>query len=144
GYLPPDHWLTDPEQGGGRILGEACHFVDLLMFPAGAPIVEVDARALENAGRYSGETVLVSLRFANGSLGTISYLANGDRALSKERLEIFGAGSSAVLEDFRRLELVRNGHKRTWKSRLRQDKGHRAEWAAFEQAIRGERESAMS
>ncbi|PYX48836.1 MAG: hypothetical protein DMG79_10835, partial [Acidobacteria bacterium] len=80
GPLPPDHWVNDREQGGGRILGEVCHFIDLLMHLAGSPIVEVEARAVGNSGRYSGENVLVSLRFGNGSEGSISYLANGDRA----------------------------------------------------------------
>ena len=111
GYLPPDHWVNDREQGGGRIRGEVCHFVDLLMFLAASPVVEVDARGVGNSGRYSGDNVLVSLRFGNGSEGTISYLANGDRVFSKERIEVFGGGSTAVLEDFRRLELVRGGRK---------------------------------
>jgi predicted dehydrogenase/threonine dehydrogenase-like Zn-dependent dehydrogenase len=136
GYLAPDHWLNDREQGGGRILGEVCHFVDLLMFLASSPIVEVEARSLANPGRYSGDNVLVSIGFANGSQGTISYLANGDRSFSKERVEIFGGGAAAVLEDFRRLELTRDGRKQTVHSRWRQDKGHRAEWAAFVNSIR--------
>jgi predicted dehydrogenase/threonine dehydrogenase-like Zn-dependent dehydrogenase len=141
GYLPPDHWVNDREQGGGRILGEVCHFVDLLMFFAGSPIVEVEARALGNSGRYSGDNVLVSLHFENGSEGTISYLANGDRAFSKERIEVFGGGSTAVLEDFRRLELVRNGRKETIHARWRQEKGHRAEWAAFVQSVQRQEEA---
>ncbi len=135
GYLPPDHWINDREQGGGRIIGEMCHFVDLLMFLAGSPVIEIQTRALGASPRYSGDNVLVSLRFANGSEGTISYLANGDRSFSKERVEIFGGGSAAVLEDFRLLELVRNGRKETVRSRLRQDKGHRAEWEAFTHSI---------
>jgi predicted dehydrogenase/threonine dehydrogenase-like Zn-dependent dehydrogenase len=143
GLLAPDHWVNDPEQGGGRIRGEVCHFVDTLMFLAGSPIVEVDARALANSGRYSGDNVLVSLRFANGSEGTITYLASGDRSFSKERLEVFGAGSVAVLEDFRRLELARNGRKQTIRSRWRQDKGHRGEWAAFAASIRQFRDGAI-
>jgi predicted dehydrogenase/threonine dehydrogenase-like Zn-dependent dehydrogenase len=131
GFLPPDHWVNDREQGGGRILGEVCHFVDLLMFLAGSPIVGVGARSVGAGPRYSGDNVLISLRFANGSEGTISYLANGDRTYSKERIEVFGGGCTAVLEDFRRLELIRNGHKEVVRSRWRQDKGHRAEWEAF-------------
>jgi predicted dehydrogenase len=138
GYLARDHWLNDPEQGGGRILGELCHFVDLLMFLAASPIVEVEARPLANPGRYSGDNVLISVGFANGSQGTISYLANGDRSFSKERVEVFGGGAAAVLEDFRRLELTRDGRKQTIHSRWRQDKGHRAEWAAFVNSIRPE------
>ena len=144
GFLAPDHWVNDPEQGGGRIRGEVCHFVDALMFLAGSPIVEVDARAVANAGRYSGDNVLASIRFANGSAGTITYLASGDRSFSKERLEVFGGGAVVVLEDFRRLELARNGSKQTTHSRWRQDKGHRAEWAAFAASIRQGRDSAIS
>jgi predicted dehydrogenase len=135
GHLPADHWVNDREQGGGRILGEVCHFVDLLMFLAASPVVEVEARAVGNSGLYSGDNVLISLSFANGSEGTISYLANGDRAFSKERVEVFGGGSTAVLEDFRRLELVRNGRKEMVHSRWRQDKGHRSEWDAFAQCV---------
>lgn len=135
GYLAPDHWVNDREQGGGRILGEVCHFVDLLMFLAGSPIVEVEAQALSNAGRYSGDNVVASLRFANGSRGTISYLANGDRSFSKERIEVFGGGATAVLEDFRRLDLVRNGRPEKIRSRWRQDKGHRREWATFVKSV---------
>lgn len=131
GYLPPDHWVNDRDQGGGRILGEVCHFVDLLMFLAGSPMIQVEAKALGSSARYSGDNVLIALQFANGSEGTISYLANGDRAFSKERIEVFGGGSTAVLEDFRRLDLVRNGRRQTTRSRWHQDKGHRAEWAAF-------------
>jgi predicted dehydrogenase/threonine dehydrogenase-like Zn-dependent dehydrogenase len=140
GYLPPDHWVNNREQGGGRILGEVCHFVDLLMFLAGSPIAEVEARAVGDSGRYSGDNVLVSLRFANGSEGTISYLANGDRSFSKERIEVFGGGRTAVLENFRRLELFHDGRNQTIRSRWRQDKGHRAEWTAFEGSVqaRGE------
>jgi predicted dehydrogenase/threonine dehydrogenase-like Zn-dependent dehydrogenase len=144
GSLPPDHWVNDREQGGGRILGEVCHFVDLLMFLAASPITEVDGRALRSSQRYSGDNVLISIRFANGSEGAISYLANGDRAFSKERLEVFGGGAVAVLEDFRRLELMRDGAKRTIHSRWRQDKGHRGEWTAFVESVRQKRENPIS
>jgi predicted dehydrogenase len=144
GHLPPDHWVNDREQGGGRILGEVCHFIDLLMYLAGSPIVEVEARLISNTSRYSGDNVLASLVFANGSQGTISYLANGDRAFSKERIEVFGGGSTAVLEDFRRLELVRNGRKQTTHSRWRQDKGHHSEWAAFVQFVLRKKDAPIS
>lgn len=135
GYIPPDHWVNDPEQGGGRILGEICHFVDFLMFLAGSALVEVQAHSLANPGQYSGDNVIVSLRFANGSQGTITYVANGDKSFSKERVEAFGGGAVAVLEDFRRLELVRHGRKQILRSRWRQDKGHHGEWEAFADAL---------
>jgi len=113
------------------------------MFLAGSPVVEVAGRAIGSSARYSGDNVLVSIRFANGSEGSISYLANGDRSFSKERLEVFGGGATAVLEDYRRLELIRNGRKQAVHSRWRQDKGHRAEWAAFAASIQQGRDSAI-
>lgn len=137
GYIPADHWVNDPEQGGGRILGEVCHFVDFLCFLADACPIEVQAHTVGNPGQYSMDNIVASLKFANGSLGTISYLANGDKSASKERVEVSGGGSSAVLEDFRRLELVRNGRKQLTRARWRQDKGHKAEMQAFVDALRG-------
>src|SRR5205823_8407087 len=135
GYFPPDHWVNDPEQGGGRILGELCHFVDLMSYLGGAPALEISTHALDNGARYSGENIVVLIRFANGSHGTITYLATGDRAFSKERIEIFGRGAVAMLDDFRHLELVHAGHRRVMRSWFRQDKGHCAEWQAFARAI---------
>ncbi len=137
GYIPADHWVNDPEQGGGRILGEVCHFVDFLCFLAGACPVEVQAQTVGNPGQYSMDNVVASLRFANGTLGTIGYLANGDKSASKERVEVFGGGSVAILEDFRRLELVRYGRKQITRARWRQDKGHQAEMRAFVGALLG-------
>jgi predicted dehydrogenase len=144
GFLPADHWVNDPEQGGGRILGEVCHFVDFLIFFAGCFPVEVQARSLANPGQYRDDNLVISLCFANGSQGTISYLANGDRSYSKERVEVFGGGAVAVLEDFRRLDLVRHGKKKIFRSRLRQDKGHCAEWAAFADSIQTGKSSPIS
>jgi predicted dehydrogenase len=141
GFLPADHWLHDPQQGGGRIIGEVCHFVDFLCFLTGSSPVQVETRSLPNPGRYSNDNVLCSLCFENGSQGTISYLANGDKSYSKERIEVFGGGSVAVLEDFRRLELVRGGKKRVFRSLLRQDKGHRGEWREFVKSIQTGAES---
>jgi len=79
---------------------------------------------------------VVAIEFGDGSEATIHYVASGDRSFSKERVEIFGGGCVAVLDDFRRLELVRHGKKQTFRSWLKQDKGHRAEWQAFADCIR--------
>ncbi|MEW6566640.1 MAG: bi-domain-containing oxidoreductase [Chloroflexota bacterium] len=135
GPLPPNHWVYDPEQGGGRILGEVCHFIDFLTFLTGSLPVRVQALGLPDSGRYQEENVLVSLEFADGSLGSVAYLANGDRSFPKERVEAFAAGRVAVLDDFRRLDLIADGRRRTWRSYLRQDKGHRAEWESFVRAV---------
>jgi predicted dehydrogenase/threonine dehydrogenase-like Zn-dependent dehydrogenase len=137
GYISPDHWVNDPEEGGGRILGEVCHFVDFVCFLVGSCPVEVQAQVVANPGQYSMDNVIASLKFPNGSLATISYLANGDKSASKERVEVFGGGSVAILEDFRRLELVSNGRKKITRSRWIQDKGHKAEMQAFVDVLRG-------
>jgi predicted dehydrogenase len=136
GHIPADHWIHEPEQGGGRLTGEVCHFIDLLTFLAGASLLRVETTALPNSGRYRDDNLLITMHFEDGSVGTVSYLANGDKSFSKERLEIFGGGCVAVLDDFRRLELRRDGRGKTYQSRLRQDKGHAAEWNAFVSARR--------
>lgn len=134
GPLPEDHWINDPEQGGGRILGEVCHFVDFLSFACNARPQTVQARLVS---AWAGEPNLeITIRFSDGSLGTISYICSSDRSFSKERIEIFGQGCVAVLDDFRRLELVRHGRKQVFRSWLQQDKGHVAEWKAFSESIR--------
>ncbi|MFZ6026245.1 MAG: bi-domain-containing oxidoreductase [Chloroflexota bacterium] len=135
GCLPLSHWLHDPLQGGGRVIGEGCHFVDFLAFLAGAPPVTVSASSLPDAGRYCEDNAVLTFTFADGSLGTLSYLANGDKSFPKERVEVFCGGRVAALDDFRSLTLVRDGRRETIRSRLRQDKGHRAAWQAFAAAI---------
>jgi len=136
GFIAPEHWVNDLAQGGGRILGEVCHFVDFLSFLVGSSPTVVAARGLPNPGKYADDNVIVSLQFADGSQGTITYVANGDKSYSKERVEVFGGGAVAVLEDFRRLELVRHGRKRVFRSFWRQDKGHVGEWRLFAKGIR--------
>jgi predicted dehydrogenase len=135
GALPRDHWTHDPVQGGGRILGEACHFVDLLTFLAGAMPARVFAGGAEAYGANTEDNFAATLEFANGAVGSLVYTSAGDKAFSKERVEVFCAGRVAVLDDFRSLEIWRNGSRKTWNSALRQDKGHRAVWEAFIRTI---------
>lgn len=128
GILPPDHWVHDPKVGGGRIVGEGCHFIDLCAFIAGAPIVSVAAYETES-GAGLRDTVSISLAFANGSSANISYFSNGSKQLSKEYLEVFCNGVSVVVDDFRTMTVY---GERVRKSKLkRQDKGHAAELKAF-------------
>jgi predicted dehydrogenase/threonine dehydrogenase-like Zn-dependent dehydrogenase len=135
GALAQDHWVNDPAEGGGRLVGEACHFIDLLCHFAGASPVEVHTREVSSS-RSHADNLVISLKFGNGSHGTVSYLSNGDRAYSKERIEILTGGSVAVLDDFRRLELHRHGRTQVFRSRFRQNKGHKAELDAFFSAMR--------
>jgi predicted dehydrogenase len=136
GYIPPEHWVHDPDQGGGRIIGEVCHFIDFLVFLAGALPVSVYARALPNGGRYRNDNLVVIVEFADRSIGTVTYAANGDKSFPKERVEVFGGGAIAVLDNFRRLVLTRDGRRKVVKSLLKQDKGHRGEWEAFVDHLR--------
>ncbi len=115
GYLPKDHWLNDPEIGGGRIIGEACHFIDYLTFLVGTCPVSVTAQVLPDNGIYSEDNILLDFLFQDGSLGTVSYFSNGDKAFPKERIEVFCGGRVAVLNDFRSLELFKNGSKKTFR-----------------------------
>jgi predicted dehydrogenase/threonine dehydrogenase-like Zn-dependent dehydrogenase len=135
GSIPLTHWVQDPIQGGGRIIGEACHFVDFLSFLVGAIPLTVTAQSLPDDNRYREDNVVMNLTYPDGSLGSVVYAANGDKAFAKERVEVFAGGKAAVLDDFRKLELVAQGHRRVISSPLRQDKGHRAEWEAFSKAI---------
>lgn len=135
GYIPLTHWVHHPEEGGGRILGEGCHFIDFLTFLVGQPPVSVSGHALPDGGRYREDNAVLTFTFPDGSLGTVTYLANGDKAFPKERVEVFSGGRVAVLDDYRTLEMVKDGQRKVLRSRLRQDKGHAAEWGAFAAAL---------
>ena len=133
GRIPADSWIQDPEVGGGRIVGEVCHFIDFLTWLNGSLPVTVHASAMADSEHLS-DTAILSLAFQNGSVGTIAYFANGDKRLPKERLEVFAHGCTAVLDDFKRLEIYKGG-RRTRENQLNQDKGQKAEVAAFVRAI---------
>jgi len=134
GYIPLNHWTHDPEQGGGRIIGEGCHFVDFISFLVGSVPVAVSAQALPNNGKYREDNVSMTFTFADGSIGVIDYLANGDKSFPKERVEVFCGGQIAVLDDFRRLEVVKDGKRK--ETRTAQDKGHLNEMQALVSGIR--------
>jgi predicted dehydrogenase/threonine dehydrogenase-like Zn-dependent dehydrogenase len=132
GAIPANHWTQDPAVGGGRIIGEACHFIDLLRHLVGAPIEAVHAIAMGSGAIR--DTVVITLRFADGSIGTVNYFANGSKAVPKERLEIFAGGSILQLDNFRALKSFNwpgVANQRLW----RQDKGQQQCAAAFVGAI---------
>jgi len=137
GAIPSDHWTQDAEQGGGRIIGEGCHFIDLLRHLADAPIQEWHRSTMQSP---TADTTSFTLRFANGSIGTVHYFANGCKAFPKERLEVFAGGAVLQLDNFRKLRgFGWRGFKRMnlWS----QDKGQRACASAFLAAIRGQSEA---
>ena len=104
GHLPKEHWTQDPVEGGGRIIGEVCHFVDLMVFLTGALPISVFAEsvAAKSPKIVDADSVFITMRFADGSNGAIAYLSEGDKSLPKERIEIFGAGKSFLIDDFRK------------------------------------------
>jgi polar amino acid transport system substrate-binding protein len=128
GRIPRGHWTQDPREGGGRIIGEVCHFVDLMHFLTGALTTRVYAEAVmsRNHEVVDEDSVFITLRFSDGSNGSIAYLAEGDKALPKERIEIFGEGKAFVLDDFRSATAYRNGREEQTKLRI-QDKGQAEE-----------------
>jgi len=136
GYLPPTHWTQDTQVGGGRIIGEGCHFVDTLTYLVGSLPQTVTVQALPDQNRYHQDNVVMTVSFADGSLGTIHYLANGDKSLPKERLEVFCGSRVAIMDDFRSLDLIKNGRRKTISNPLAQDKGHRAAWEAFVNTVK--------
>jgi predicted dehydrogenase/threonine dehydrogenase-like Zn-dependent dehydrogenase len=135
GYIPKEHWTQQAETGGGRIIGEVCHFIDLLQFFTGSLPVRVFAECVgsENDRIKSDDNVLITIRFRNGSVGTITYVAEGDKALPKERVELFGGGKAGVIHDFRSGQLFQNNKEKRLKL---EGKGHRQEVEAFLNAVK--------
>ncbi len=129
GALPADSWQNAPEEGNGRILGEMCHFVDLARFLIAAPIAKVQASAATSGGAC--DDVTATLNFSDGSLATIVYTAKGDDALSKELVECYAGGTVARIDNFQSYALAADGKLKRSGSGIDQDKGHKAELAAF-------------
>jgi predicted dehydrogenase len=137
GAIPPDHWTQDPAVGGGRIIGEACHFIDLMRHLAGCKIVSVQARRMGDspAVATTEDKAAITLGFEDGSFGTILYLANGAASFPKERVEVFTAGRVLQLDNFRKLRgfgWPGFGSMNLW----RQDKGQQGCAAAFLEAVK--------
>ncbi|MEO6655374.1 MAG: bi-domain-containing oxidoreductase [Pyrinomonadaceae bacterium] len=128
GCIGSESWIQDPVQGGGRIIGEVCHFIDLMHFLTGSVTTRVYAESVSSRGHEMTDTdsAFISLKFADGSNGMIAYLSEGDRALPKERIEIFGGGKTCVIDDFRRTTMFKGGRETSKKS-ISQDKGQAEE-----------------
>jgi predicted dehydrogenase/threonine dehydrogenase-like Zn-dependent dehydrogenase len=134
GYRPPEHWLHDPVEGGGVILGEACHYVDFSRWIVDSPVVGVDATCIgpSDARIIPEDNVAITLRFKDGSLASILYLSNGARGFSRERCEVHAELQSAVWQDFRQIKLVRDlGLPSVNRSWLLPKKGYKEELDAF-------------
>jgi polar amino acid transport system substrate-binding protein len=132
GFIPPDSWVHDPKVGGGRIIGEACHFVDLAGFLIGSSPVRVTASAL--SGQDTQDSVCFNIDYEDGSLASVQYLALGTPEVPKERCEVYADQSIAILDDFR--ETVCRGRLGKKRLRSRQDKGFDRAFEAFLHAVK--------
>jgi predicted dehydrogenase/threonine dehydrogenase-like Zn-dependent dehydrogenase len=129
GAIPVEHWTQDMSVGGGRIIGEACHYIDLLTYLTGSQVVSVNMSALGATPSESTDNAIITLKYANGSQAVINYFANGSKAYSKERIEIHAQEKTLILDNFRKLEGF--GFKNFSSLSKTQDKGHEAQFVAF-------------
>jgi predicted dehydrogenase/threonine dehydrogenase-like Zn-dependent dehydrogenase len=130
GFIPRDHWI---QRQGGRVVGEMCHYIDWARSVVGSPIETVYAKAIPDRTRYSRDNVVAIITFHDGSVANLTYLANGDKSISKEFFEVFCSGAVAVLDDFDELRLTRHGKTKHIKGK--RDKGHRREIQLTVEAI---------
>ncbi|MEM8501307.1 MAG: Gfo/Idh/MocA family oxidoreductase, partial [Pseudomonadota bacterium] len=127
GYIPGNHWTQSKDEGGGRLIGEACHFIDLLRFLAGHAITTSSAQLMQSE---CSDTATINLTFANGTIGTVHYFSNGHKDISKERLEVYADGKVIQMDNFRSLKAT--GWKNLKSRKLsKQDKGHAEEIRQF-------------
>ncbi|MGQ0811919.1 MAG: bi-domain-containing oxidoreductase [Nitrospiraceae bacterium] len=135
GAISSEHWIHDLEVGGGRIVGEACHFVDYMQALCGAPPTSIHARPIaHHTSGITDDQCVLSLMFGDGSVGTVIYTAGGDTSLAKERFEAYGNGRSLTMDDFVQSDFYANGKKTTFKTGKR-DKGFRQEMTQFVEAV---------
>lgn len=134
GFIPPDVWVNDMNVGGGRIIGEACHFIDLMSFLNGSKVVAVGMTALGKIALENTDNAIINLKFENGSQGVINYFSNGSKSYSKERFEIYSQGRTLIIDNFRKMEGF--GFKGFSSMRGKLDKGHKAQFAALIQSLK--------
>jgi polar amino acid transport system substrate-binding protein len=135
GQIPSNTWMQDDDLGGGRVVGEVCHFIDFMVYMNGSLPTKVHAAALKDAENLS-DTLNISLTFSNGSIGTICYFANGPKSFAKEYVEIYKGGMVAILRDYKELEIHGSGRP-VRKKLLNQDKGQKVMVDNFIQAVKG-------
>jgi predicted dehydrogenase len=139
GFIDASSWVHDAKEGGGRIIGEACHFIDLARHLAGSAISSVDATAMNNPNSSSDvrDTASITISFENGSLAVINYFSNGHRSYSKERLEVYQAGNVMIMDNFRTLRIY--GSSASKSRSFHRNRGQQECVQAFVDAILGKR-----
>jgi predicted dehydrogenase/threonine dehydrogenase-like Zn-dependent dehydrogenase len=137
GFIPGSHWHQDSETGGGRIIGEVCHFIDTMQFVCNADPVSVSVKAQADGNSSSDpDNIIISVTFSDSSIGTVAYVASGDPAFPKERLEVFGGGKVGVIDNWRQLLIQGHGKKIRQRCWLQAEKGHAQEMIAFIEGIK--------
>jgi predicted dehydrogenase/threonine dehydrogenase-like Zn-dependent dehydrogenase len=134
GFIPPENWVHDVNIGGGRIIGEACHYIDLMIFLTGSMVSEVVMNALGNNPTDNTDNAIITLKFVNGSQGVINYFSNGNKAYSKERIEVYSQGRTLIIDNFRKM--TGYGFKRFSSISSSINKGHRAQFKQLIQQIK--------
>jgi len=137
GFVEKSSWVHDPEQGGGRIVGEICHFVDLLQYFSDSVPARVSAEKIDGAGGHMPErdNLSVQIKFENGSVGSIVYVASGDKSYPRERLEVFGESSVVEIDNFKWMKFLRGGTSEKKRNYLGIDRGHESEMETLFDAI---------
>jgi polar amino acid transport system substrate-binding protein len=143
GLIPKNHWTQQAETGGGRIIGEVCHFIDLMQYLTNSEPVKVFAESIStgNTKITPEDNIVIVVKFKDGSIGNLAYLANGNKSLPKERIEVFGGGNIGIINDFRDGLFIRDGKTKKLKS---SGKGHKEEISAFLNAIKDGKDSPIS
>jgi len=138
GFVPTDHWVHSEDEGGSRVIGEVCHFVDFMQFVTQANPMRVFAERVSgnNHSIVNSDNIVITLKFTDGSIGNITYSAAGDKAFSRERIEIFCEGSSIVSTDFKQTVCYGSGRKKVFKT-YNQEMGYRDELQYFADVISG-------
>lgn len=141
GFIPKDHWVHDEAAGGGRILGEACHFVDLIQYLDGSHLEDLTVTAASNNAYPMNDNVLITLRFASGAIGNIVYSSMGSKKYPKEQLRVLSNGSVYEMDNFIRLK--KYGSTKSVKEKLKQDKGIHAEYEYICKVLRGQEKNTV-
>ncbi len=136
GFIPPDIWVQDMKVGGGRIIGEACHFIDLMQFLCGSKVAEVCMSALGSNPEENTDNAIITLKFENGSQGVINYFSNGSKSYPKERIEVYSQGRTLVIDNFRKTEGY--GFKGFSSLKTRIDKGHKKQFELLVSGVRNQ------
>lgn len=139
GYIPPDHWTQDETKGGGRIIGEAVHFIDTIQSLDGSELVSIDISFAENPAYPKKDNAVINLRFASGAIGTIVYTSMGSKKYSKEQLRVFSNGSVYVMDNY--VGLIKYGSNKKREMKLKQDKGIGDEYQYMFDVLNGKRKN---